>query len=155
MDSAAEAEPSIVESLPQLETVRSNASAWCALIPPSLVAATLGMQLKEPAASFSAQEVHCTYLPVEDGGLTIQVLFRLSQDHEQFVAFREESAVPGVSVADLTSVGEEAHYSSSEFGDVVTHTVAARQGSVVLVVGAPSPLDDVTELVREVFAQLV
>src|SRR5690606_12828996 len=67
---------------------------------------------------------------------------------------REESAIPGVSIEDLADVGDEAFYTSSEFGDVVTNTVTARQGSVVLIVGAPCPLEEVTDLVRHVSAQL-
>ncbi|MBX6750289.1 MAG: hypothetical protein IRY85_11585 [Micromonosporaceae bacterium] len=156
MDTQAEPEPpAVVEPLEEdMEAARSNAAAWCALIPSSLVASTLGMQLESPTASFSAEEVNCTYLPVEDGGRTIQVQFRLSQDHESFIAVREESDIPGVEIADLPNVGDEAFYTSSEFGDVVTNTVTARQGSVVLTVGAPSPLEGVTELVRQVFDQL-
>lgn len=157
-DSETSAEPELPASEPyeeDMEAARSNAAAWCALIPSSLVASTLGMELQPPMASFSAEEVHCTYQPVEDGGRTIQVHFRLSQDHERFLAVREESEIPGVSIADLPGVGDEAFYTSSEFGDVVTNTVTARQGSVVLTVGAPSPLEDVTELVRQVFDQLV
>lgn len=136
------------------EEAESNAAAWCALVPSSLVASTLGMSLQPPTASFSAEEVYCTYLPVEDGGRTIQVQFRLSQDHAGFVAVREESEIPGVSVADLPDVGDEAFYTSSEFGDVVTNTVTARRGSVVLTIGAPSPLEQVANLVRLVLAQL-
>jgi hypothetical protein len=157
MDTSAGPEPPVaVEPLQEdMEVSRSNAAAWCALVPSSLVASTLGMQLQSPTASFSAEEVHCTYLPVEDGGRTIQVYFRLSQDHETFVAVREEAEIPGVEVANLTDVGDEAFYTSSQFGDVVTNTVTARQGSVVLTVGAPSPLEEVTELVRRVLEQLV
>jgi hypothetical protein len=156
VDVLAEPEPTVVVEPLQgdMEAARSNAAAWCALIPSSLVASTLGMQLQPPTASFSAHEVHCTYLPVEDGGRTIEVHFLLSQDHGGFVAVREASEIPGVQIADLPDVGDEAFYTSSEFGDVVTNTVTARQGSVVLTVGAPSPLEEVTDLVRQVLDQL-
>jgi hypothetical protein len=137
-----------------MEAARSNAAAWCALVPSSLVASTLGMQLQPPTASYSAEEVHCTYPPVEDGGRTIQVQFRLAQDHERFLALREESDSSGLSTSDLPGLGDEAFYTSSEFGEVVAYTVTARQGSVVLTVGAPSPLEGVMELVRQVFGQL-
>jgi hypothetical protein len=155
LDESVAPEPPASEPVEEdAEAAHSNAAAWCALIPSSLVASTLGMELQPPAASFSAEEVHCTYQPVDEGGRTIQVHFRLSQDHERFLAVREESEIPGVSIADLPNVGDEAFYTSSEFGDVVTNTVTARQGSVVLTVGAPTPLEDVTDLVRQVFDQL-
>src|SRR5690606_36365907 len=68
VDSSAVPESSIVEPFEDMDAARSNAAAWCALVPPSLVASTLGMELNEPTASFSGEEVHCTYRPVEDGG---------------------------------------------------------------------------------------
>ena len=156
MDTSAGPEPPVaVEPLQEdMEVSRSNAAAWCALVPSSLVASTLGMQLQPPTASYSAEEVHCTYPPVEDGGRTIQVQFRLAQDHERFLALREESDSSGLSTSDLPGLGDEAFYTSSEFGEVVAYTVTARQGSVVLTVGAPSPLEGVMELVRQVFGQL-
>lgn len=160
-DASPETEAAVVEPLQDenpvpedLEEDQSNAAAWCALVPSSLVASTLGLQLHPPTASFSAEEVRCTYLPMDEGGRTIQVHFLIAQDHERFVAVREESETLGVSVADLPDVGDEAFYTSSEFGEVVTNTVTARQGSVVLTIGAPSPLEDVTTLVRQVFDQL-
>lgn len=153
-DSTLEAQPSIVDGPPDLEAA-GNAAAWCALVPPPLIASTLGMELSEPTASFSAEEVHCTYQPVADGGLTIQVQFRLAQDQASFATFRTESGTPGVETMDLAGVGDEAYYSSSEFGDVVTNTVTARKGTVVFILGAPTPLDEVKALVQQVLAKLV
>ena len=154
-DSTMDVQPSIVDGPPDLEAARGNAAAWCALVPPPLIASTLGMELSEPTASFSADEVHCTYLPVAEGGLTIQVQFRLAQDQSSFTTFRTESELPGVDTTELSGVGDEAYYSSSEFGDVVTNTVTARKGSVVFIVGAPTPLPEVTDLVQQVLAKLV
>jgi hypothetical protein len=148
------ADPSTVDGPPDVEPAEGNAAAWCGLVPPSLIDSTLGMKLQQPIPSFSAAEVHCTYSPVENGGLTILVQFRLQQDHDTFAAFREESAIPGEPSVDLPGVGDEAYYVSSDFDAVVTHTVTARHSSVVVIVGAPTPLEDVTALVQAVLAQL-
>ena len=51
-------------------------------------------------------------------------------------------------------MGEEAFYRRSEFGSSVNYVAAARKGSVVLLVDAPSELEDVTDLMVQVLAQL-
>lgn len=132
-----------------------NAAAWCALAPPALVDETLGLQTQDPVASFSADQVHCDYQPAEAGGSALVVQFLLGQDHESFTAYRLDVENISEPSQDLTGVGDEAFYRRSEFGSAVNYVVAARKGSVVLLVDAPSPLDDVTDLMVQVLAQLV
>lgn len=157
LDSTMDAEQtSSVDSPPRANVAETgNAAAWCALVPPALIAATLDVRLQEPTASFSAEEVQCDYLPVEDSGPTIDVEFHFGHDHDSFVAYRDAVENESEPSADLTEVGDEAFYRRSEFGSFVTYVVAARQGSVMILVDAPGSLEDVTELVKQVLAKLV
>lgn len=154
--STVDAPPSIdalVDGRPDLEQA-GNAAAWCGLASPSLIDATLGLKMHEPIASFSADEVHCDYRPVDDDGPAIVVQFLLGHDHESFAAYRLEIEDPSEPSADLSGVGDEAFYRRSVFDAFVTHVVAARKGSVVLLVNAPSSLDEVRDLMVQVLAQL-
>jgi hypothetical protein len=145
---------STVEGPPDLEQA-GNAAAWCDLASPSLIDETLGLQMQEPIASFTADEVHCDYVAVEAGDPTLVVQFLLGQDHDTFAAYREAVENPSEPSADLTGVGDEAFYRFSEFASPVSYFAVARKGSVVLLVEAPSSLEDVTDLMVQVLAQLV
>lgn len=144
---------SIVDGRPQLEDA-GNAAAWCDLASPSLIDTTLGLKMQEPLASFSADEVQCDYRPVEAGGPILVIRFLLGQDHDTFAAYRVEEENPSEPIASLEGVGDEAFYRRSVFDALVTHVVAARKGSVVLLVDAPGSLDDVTDFMVQVLAQL-
>jgi hypothetical protein len=155
--STVDSSPSIdglVDGRPDLEQA-GNAAAWCGLASPSLIDETLGLKMHEPIASFSADEVHCDYRPIDGDGPTLLVQFLLNFDHESFTAYRLEIENPSEPSADLSGVGDEAFYRRSVFDAFVTHEVAARKGSIVLLVNAPSSLDEVTDLMVQVLAQLV
>jgi hypothetical protein len=145
---------STLEGPPDLENA-GNAAAWCDLASPSLIGETLGLQMQEPIASFTAEEVHCDYLPVEAGGATLAVQFLLGHDHDTFAAYRDQVENPSEPSADLAGVGDEGFYRRSEFGSTATYVAAARKGTVVVLVDAPSSLDEVTDLMVQVLAQLV
>src|SRR5262245_36012914 len=68
---------STVEGSPEILDT-GNAAAWCDLVPPATVEAALDTEVHEPTATFSTEEVHCTYRPVDDGGLTIFVQYILA-----------------------------------------------------------------------------
>jgi hypothetical protein len=144
---------SIVEGGPDLEDA-GNAAAWCDLASPSLIDETLGLKMQEPIASFSVAEIHCDYRPVEDGGQTLVVQFLLGQDHDTFAAYRTAVENPSEPSEVLAGVGDEAFYRRSVFDALITYVVAARKGSVILLVDAPSSLDGVTDLMVQVLAQL-
>ncbi len=126
----------------------------CALAPAALIKTTLGMSLREPTESFDDTEIDCTYVPVQESDLTILLRFRLGQDHASFVTYRTDSETNGEPTTDITDVGDEAYFSTTEFGVTITHTVAARKGSVVLIVSAPTSLDSVKNLTRQILASL-
>jgi hypothetical protein len=132
----------------------TGAAAWCALAPPSLVASTLGIQLRVPAASFTSEEIRCTYVPVAEGEMTIAVRFRVDQTHDTFVEHRESINRPNEPTIDLPAVGDEAFYRTNEFDVQVTQIVVARKGTVSVQLEAPGTLDDCAELVRAILAQL-
>lgn len=113
------------------------------------------MNLRDPTESFSQTEIDCTYLPVEDGGLTILMRFRTGEDHASFAYDRGEADATGQPTTEVNDVGDEAYYSSTEFGIVITHTLVARRGSVVVIVGAPVTLDQEKDLIRKIFANLL
>jgi len=142
-----------VEGPPNVEEM-GNAAAWCALAPPDLIDATLGLQLRAPLATFTSAEVTCDYLPVNDGDPGIVVRFLLGYDRDTFADYRDEVENVSEPSSDLAGVGDEAFYRRSEFGELVSYVVTARKGSVVLLVDAPSSLDEVTSLVSQVLAQL-
>lgn len=148
-----EGAPSTVE--PSRTPSTTGAGAWCALVPPSLVASTLGIQLREPTASFTPDEIRCTYVPVTEGELTIGVRFRVHQDQATFAAYRESLERPAEPLLDLAGVGDEAFYRTNEFDIQVTHIVVARVGTVVVQLEAPGTLEDCTALVQAVLAKLV
>ncbi len=126
----------------------------CALAPATLIKTTLGMSLREPTESFDDTEIDCTYLPVQESDLTILLRFRLGQDHASFVTYRTDSETNGEPTTDVNDVGDEAYFSTTEFGITITHTVVARQGSVVVIVSAPTSLDSVKNLTRQILASL-
>jgi hypothetical protein len=119
-----------------------------------LIDATLGLEMQEPIASYSADEVRCDYRSVDDGGQALVVQFLLGQDHDSFAAYRTAVENQSEPSEDLEGVGDEAFYRRSVFDALVTHVVAARQGSVILLVDAPASLDEVTDLMVQVLAQL-
>lgn len=131
-----------------------NAAAWCALAPTSLIAETLDLQLREPTASFTPEEVRCTYLPVAEGAPSLQIRYRIGQDHASFAALRASTEDEGAETAELPGVGDEAFYTATEFEVIVEHTVFARRGTVVVVVSAPATIEDATELIGRIVAQL-
>ena len=126
----------------------------CDLAPAALIKSTLGMNLREPTESFDDTEIDCTYVPVQANDLTILLRFRVGQDHASFVTYRNDFETNGQPTTDLTDVGDEAYYSTTESGTTITHTVAARQGSVVVTVGAPTSLDSLKNLIRQILAAL-
>jgi len=144
--------PSTVE--PTRPPSTTGAGAWCALVPPSLVASTLGIQLREPTASFTPDEIRCTYVPVTEGELTIGVRFRVHQDQTTFAAYRASLDRPTEPMLDLAGVGDEAIYRTNEFDIQITHVVIARAGSVVVELEAPGTLEGCTALVKAILAQL-
>ena len=131
-----------------------NAAAWCALAPASLIQSALGLTVTGPTASFSTDEIHCDYQPASDGSLTVALQFRLQQDHDSFVSYRQKTENPSEPVTELPGVGDEAYYVRSEFGVTITHTIVARQGSIVLLLSAPSSLAQTTDLARQIVAKL-
>ena len=93
-------------------------------------------------------------LSIEPGGATLVVQFLLGHDHDTFTAYRTQVENPSEPSADLPGVGDEGFYRRSEFGSTVSYVAAARKGSVVVLVDAPSSLDEVTDLMVQVLAQL-
>jgi hypothetical protein len=135
--------------------VPTGAAAWCALAPPAMAEAALGLQVQVPTASFTSEEIRCTYRPVQEGGDTIRLRFRPDQDHDSFLAYRDSVAAGQFDpVVDLPGVGDEAFYSTSEFDVLVSQTLVARQNSVILIIEAPGALEPVTALATQVLAQL-
>ena len=125
----------------------------CALASAAVVKSTLGITVSEPAESFDATEIECTYRPA-DGGFTVVVKFRADQDKNSFADYRREFDDRGEPTMDVDGLGDGAYATSSEFGDVVTNTLVARKGSVQELIAAAASIDAEKAFVARVFTSL-
>jgi hypothetical protein len=126
----------------------------CLLAPASLVGSTLGLALKEPTQYIVAQGIECGYQPVNPDSSSIMLRFLTGQDHNTFVAYRAGDTSGDSGPADLTGLGEEAYYTSSDFSSPTTHTVVARKGTVIVVASAGAELVRVQTLVQSLVTAL-
>jgi len=149
-------DPQDVVTLPSstVDAPDPSIGAWCALVPASLVASTLGIELREPTESFTTEEIRCTFVPVSEGELTIAVRFRVDQTAGTFAAYRASLERPDEPTSDLPGVGDEAFYRTNEFDIQVTQILVARQGAVAVELQAPGALEACANLVRAILAQL-
>jgi hypothetical protein len=127
----------------------------CGLVPPSVVESTMDLELEAPTESFSADGIHCNYVPVDPDGPTIIVEFRTGQDHASFVAYRQANAIIGETETDVGGVGDEAYVRTGEFDALVSNTLVARKGDILFIVTAPVPVERCVALAQAVLGALL
>ncbi len=127
----------------------------CALVPPSVIASTMDLELGAPTESFSADGIHCNYTPVDPDDPTIIVEFRTGQDHATFVAYRQANAVIGEDESEVGGVGDEAYVRTGQFDALVSNTLVARKGDALFIVTAPVSVEQCIALAQAVLGTLL
>jgi hypothetical protein len=125
----------------------------CSLAAPSVVQATLGQTVNDP------QEVHqdpvtvCTYLQ-KNNKYAVVVRFQTNADEAIFTAGKSSLTNNKQKVQDITGFQDEAYASTVTAAGTTTNTLAARKGTVLMVVTSTASVDQEKALETKVMSSL-
>ena len=119
-------------------------------MPNTLIKSTLDIDVPPAQETANDTVTTCTYL----GATTVIVRLSTDEDATSFGQGRRNLDEGGQPTTDVAGLGDEAYYSSVEFGDIVTNTLVARRGPVQVQVAAVASLDAEKDLVGKIFTAL-
>ena len=122
----------------------------CDKAPQTTVASALGVTVNPVTETDQVPVTVCTY-PLTSGMGVVVLRFQSVVDTGRFAEIRKGFAG---STTDLASYHDEAFTASTGSGAATINSVAARKGSVAIVITAPAPLDKEKTLVDQLFTGL-
>jgi hypothetical protein len=122
----------------------------CDKAPQSTVATALGITINPVTETDQVPVTVCTY-PLASGQGVVVLRFQSVVDAGRFAEIRKGFAS---STSDLAGYHDEAFTASTGTGAAAINSVAARKGSVAIVITAPAALDKEKTLVDQLFSGL-
>ena len=122
----------------------------CDKAPDATVASALGVQVSAVSETDQIPVTVCTY-PLQSGTGVVLLRFQSVVDTARFAEIRHGFAGE---TADLAGFHDEAFTSTAGSGAAALNSVAARKGSVAIVVTAPVGIDKERALLDQIFATL-
>jgi hypothetical protein len=124
----------------------------CALVPASLVNASLGTSVGDPDETNNSPVILCNYSSPDFQ--TVLVRFQINNDAAGFARGKQGFADSGQPTVDIAGFQDEAYSSSMGTGPSAVNSLVARKGSVEVMVVSSASIDKEKDLIQKVFAAL-